>query len=129
MTAQAQIPEALAQRWTLARFETEDGVAQPAVDADITAEFSEDRVVGSGGCNNYTAQAAVEGETLTIGPVAATRRACPSPISDREFEYFTALDAAQDYSFNAEGQLLIEYETESGSGTLVFNPQAVRALW
>ncbi|MEO0405728.1 MAG: META domain-containing protein [Cyanobacteria bacterium P01_A01_bin.135] len=129
MAAQAQIPDTLAQRWTLVRFETEAGIVQPAEDTDITAEFRDDRVAGSGGCNNYTAQVTVEGNALTIGPVAATRRACPSPISDREFEYFTALDAAQGYGLNDEGQLLVEYEIEAGSGTLVFNPQTVRALW
>ncbi|MGB3614878.1 MAG: META domain-containing protein, partial [Elainellaceae cyanobacterium] len=129
MSSQAQVPASPEQRWTLVRFETETGAVPLAEATEITAEFTGDGVSGNGGCNRYTGSVTVDGNSLTTGPIAATRRACPPPVSDQEFRYFEALGASERYSFSPDGELLIEYRTDNGSGTLVYTPQAVRALW
>ena len=70
-----------------------------------------------------------DGDRLTTGPIAATRRACAPLLSDQEFRYFEALDAAERYSFSPDGELLIEYQTDNSSGRLVYRSQAIRGLW
>jgi len=50
------------------------------------------RVTGSSGCNLFSGSYAIDGDTVTIGPVVATRCACPPDIMKRESELFQAFD-------------------------------------
>ena len=67
------------QEWSLA---TIGGAPLPA-GSGITAAFGEDgTVTGSGGCNGYTGPYTVDGESLSVGPLAATRMSCgQSPMT------------------------------------------------
>jgi heat shock protein HslJ len=59
----------------------------------VTLNFDAERAKGEGPCNSYFGAWRIDGSAVAIGPVAATRRACP----DLPFEqsYFGALtDAA-----------------------------------
>ena len=47
-------------------------------------QFSADRLSGQAGCNRFSGGYSQSGQTLTIGPVAATRMACPDPQMDHE---------------------------------------------
>ncbi len=94
----------------------------PPVSSDstpVTAEFSGGRLFGSGGCNQYTTIYQTTGEQLQVGMIASTRMACPEPIMQQEFRYFTALQAAQTYNVNEQG-LQINYQTDQGKGVLQF---------
>ena len=46
--------------------------------------FSVDRLSGQAGCNSFSGGYSPSGETLTVGPVAATRMFCPDPGMDHE---------------------------------------------
>lgn len=72
--------------WRLAEF---DGAA---VNTDVTLAVADDRVRGAGPCNRYFGGFAQEGAVVAIGPVAATRRACPR--LELEQRYFAALTEA-----------------------------------
>jgi len=64
----------------------------------ISATFADDGTVsGSGGCNQYNATYTVDGDTIAIGPIAATRMACAPHIGDAEAAYFTALESAMGF--------------------------------
>ncbi len=52
------------------------------------------RIAGSGGCNRYTASAALDGDRLTVDRLAATRRACVAAVMDQETRYLRALERA-----------------------------------
>jgi heat shock protein HslJ len=38
------------------------------------------RISGSGSCNQFSGTARVDGQSLTIGPLAVTRMACAEPV-------------------------------------------------
>lgn len=61
------------------------------------------RVGGSGGCNNYFTEAAIEGRNIGFGPAAATRMACSPDIMDQEAAYFAALTAVASYELDDSG--------------------------
>lgn len=65
-------------------------------DTRMRLQFDADgQLSGDGGCNRFSGGFQLDGEKLTIGPVAATRMACPEPIQSFEFSYYEALQAAQ----------------------------------
>jgi heat shock protein HslJ len=66
-----------------------------AVDVGKAARFiqfrSDGSVTGSSGCNRFTGKYAQDGGTLTMGPLATTRMACPPQIMQREQEFLALL--------------------------------------
>jgi heat shock protein HslJ/uncharacterized membrane protein/membrane-bound inhibitor of C-type lysozyme len=65
---------------------------------------SEERIVGSTGCNQYFAPFRRSGATLRIGTMGSTRRACPPPVMNQEGLFLAALAAAA--TFRHEGRVL-----------------------
>ena len=60
----------------------------------ITLQFPERfRIAGQGPCNRYFAEQPEPLPWFDLGPIGATRRACPA--LDLEQRYFAALDAVQ----------------------------------
>lgn len=62
------------------------------------------RVAGSGGCNRYNGMAKIDGQTLSLGPLATSRKMCPPAIMDQERKFLDAL--AQAKRFEIEGSFL-----------------------
>ncbi len=65
-------------RWTMADLNGGGAVAGG------TLEFNADKVAGSAGCNRLSGRWAQDGASLSIGPLAATRMACPPPAMQIE---------------------------------------------
>jgi heat shock protein HslJ len=109
--------------WTLVDLNLDQ---QPVLtDTEVTLTFADGQISGSGGCNNYTADFSTdEPAVLAIGPVVATRMACPEPILDQVTAYFSALENATQWGYLV-GRLAIYYATdEPGYNALVFEPAA-----
>jgi heat shock protein HslJ len=86
--------------------ETIDG-APVLADVQPVVRFEKDgRVAGDTGCNGFFGSYAVDGDRLSIGPLASTKRACAPPINDQEHNFLAALAGAQRVEFE-EGLLLI----------------------
>jgi heat shock protein HslJ len=96
------------------------GVASLVEETVVTAEFGTDgRVAGSGGCNRFSGEYTLEGDSLAIGPVASTRMAClePEGVGQQESAYFAALARVASWSFRddrlqlraADGALQVEF--------------------
>ena len=74
------------------------GVVSSATTSSVTADFGADETLsGSGGCNSYTANYTSDAGQIAIGPVAATKKACPGDVMDTEQQYFAALEKATAY--------------------------------
>jgi heat shock protein HslJ len=102
----------------------------PPQTTELTADFSGDRITGSGGCNRFMGGFATTGEQLSVGPLATTFMACEEVVMNQEMRYLAALQGAQRYEIDDQGQLAIFYQTEQGTGTLRFTlAQAVQGLW
>jgi heat shock protein HslJ len=68
------------------------GVASLVAGTAIDAVFGEDgRLAGRAGCNRYVGPFLADGPTLSIGPLATTRMACPPPVMEQEAAYLAAL--------------------------------------
>lgn len=105
--------------WKAVSLADNKGAAQPLQPgAEITALFQGGRIIGSAGCNNYSAPYKLSGTTLTISPaVATTRKACLQPVMQQETAYLTALVKAVAYKIegdklelrNASGGIIASY--------------------
>ncbi len=120
---------AIAGSWRLVSMGAADAPTASPQTTELTANFEGDRISGSGGCNRFTGSYQTESSTLSIGALASTRRACEQSIMIQETRYLAALQAAQRYELDNQGELQIFYQTEQESGVLRFTSQTVRALW
>ena len=85
-----------------------------------TVVFDGTRLSGFAGCNHYTGQVAEKTPgSITIGPLAATKMACPSPAMEVEDRYLAALGRATQYTL-AGGRLVLS----GASGTVTFERAA-----
>ena len=74
-----------------------DGAIRSAVaDTEPTADFSADGTIsGSTGCNDFHGPYTLQGKKLDIGPLTATKKACPTTeASEQEAGYLSALQSA-----------------------------------
>ncbi len=95
---------------------------------DLTADFANGRVSGSGGCNRYNGSYTTNGSQLKIGPLASTFKACEEATMQQETNFLKAMQAATRYQVNNDG-LQIYYKNQDGEGVLRFTSQTVRGLW
>ena len=72
-----------------------DDVAIDPRTAPTLAFPNEGGVNGDGGCNRYSATASLEGDELTLGPIATTRRTCEERVMARESRYLTLLGGTE----------------------------------
>jgi heat shock protein HslJ len=92
--ATAGMPDVLANltanEWTL-----KPASSSPAIQfaSPITIRFTTDHTLsGTGHCNFYHGSFALHGDSITIGPLAQTLRACEPAAMTAEHLYLTALD-------------------------------------
>jgi putative lipoprotein len=98
--------------WTLA-----SGVDDVPDDAVPTLMLDDGTASGSGGCNNYTGPYEVDGDSLTIGPIAGTMMACEEPKMTVETTYLQALEATDAWSVDGSELVL----SSNGDETLRFS--------
>ncbi len=69
----------------------------------VTAEFSEDGTLsGNAGCNTYNGTYEVSGDSLTIGPLATTKKACEPDVTEQEANYLAALGRVTTYTIRGD---------------------------
>ena len=91
--------------WTLA-----DGVDAPD-DSVPTLTLEEGTASGFGGCNSFTGGYELDGDSITIGPLAATLMACEDDKSAAEAAYLPALEAADSWAIE-DGELVLSTDGE-----------------
>lgn len=88
--------------------ETEGGAA-------YSLSFTGNRLSGKAGCNRFSGSYSVSGPTLTAGPLASTKMACPSPRMEHERQAATILAQPVHLRFRDAETLLLS----SSGGTMV----------
>lgn len=63
----------------------------PIEGTTLTAIFTADTVSGNSGCNTYNGGYKLDGDKVTIGPLASTMMACDQAAMDQEQQFLTAL--------------------------------------
>ena len=72
------------------------GFASDSGEAGRSVHFTGDgRLQGFGGCNHFSGRFTMSGDTLSIGPLVATLRACADDVMRREGELFQALQGTR----------------------------------
>jgi heat shock protein HslJ len=80
-----------------------EAVTSLVADTTVTAEFSEDGTLsGNAGCNTYNGTYEVSGTSLTIGPLATTKKACKPDVNEQEANYLAALSRVTTYTIRGD---------------------------
>lgn len=119
LTFEVQVPTPLTGTlWQATSYNNgRGGVTTLVIGTEITATFAEDGTLsGSAGCNNYTATYTVDGEQITITPVATTMMMCVEPegVMEQEAEFIAALATAATFSIQGD-----QLELRTADGALV----------
>jgi heat shock protein HslJ len=103
--------------WTVMSVLYDDAIRSVIANTELTAKFSNDGTIsGSTGCNDFHGDYTLEGKKLHIGPLAATKKACPTTeATKQEAGYLAALESAtridqvgpQLTLLNAKGQMAV----------------------
>lgn len=78
----------------------------PLADHPITFEFdNEGSISGDASCNRFGGSCSIDGNTIKIGPLRSTRRACEPEIMQQEHKFLALLGAVTTWS--ADGNELV----------------------
>lgn len=100
--------------WRLNGLTHNDAVVSTAVDEQITLVLEEGQAGGFAGCNDYFGAYELDGNGLTFGALASTKKACEGDPGQREMEFLIALERVVSFNIN-RGQLTLL----DGDGNLV----------
>jgi len=90
--------QAITGNWSATSYFTGSAVRSVIAGTELTAEFGSTNVSGNAGCNTFSATYTTSGDTISIGPIASTLRACSDEaINSQEQQYLAALDLARSY--------------------------------
>ena len=117
----APVPTLVGTPWVAAGINNgRGGVASALEGVEVIATFGDDgRVTGSGGCNRFFGPYALDGDALSIGPLATTRKACLAPegVGEQEAAFLAALERVAIWSIResrlqlraADGALQVDF--------------------
>jgi heat shock protein HslJ len=84
--------------WQLTEYLGPDGTVPVPEAISASATFADGTVSGNAGCNDYTGSYTVDGEKLTIGPLAVTKKACGPAESAVETAFLGVMGNVATYS-------------------------------
>jgi heat shock protein HslJ len=91
-------------------WEASEGPDAPApLETPVRLTFGEGAVFVETGCNTGRAAATVEESRLVIGPLAATRKACPSPLDVQEAWVFDMLESTPSMELGGTSELTLSW--------------------
>jgi polar amino acid transport system substrate-binding protein len=99
--------------WQMTSYYDGQAIISALAGTEVTAVFGDDgSVSGSAGCNTYNATYQVDGNSLTVGSVTATRQTCSEPegIMEQESAYLVALESATAYRVEGDQLELTDAE-------------------
>ena len=90
--------------WEVTNF----GEQTPLADHPITFEFdTEGNIAGDGSCNRFGGTCAIEGNTIKVGPLRSTRRACEPEIMQQEHKFLALLGSVTTWQIDSDGTLVL----------------------
>jgi heat shock protein HslJ len=79
----------------------------PLADTPTQLQFTDGRISGTAGCNRLMGSYTQADASLTLGPIASTRMACPSSLMQQEQQVIAALGRVRHWEFSSDGLLLL----------------------
>jgi len=95
---------AIVGSWIVTSYYSGDAITSVVGDATLTADFADDGTLsGNAGCNNYNGPYEIDGDSISIGPLAGTKMACTSEeLTKQETDYLAALELATSFSVTGD---------------------------
>jgi heat shock protein HslJ len=104
--------------WQLETIRTDDTAASVVAGSSVTMQINDGKLSGKA-CNNFNATVTIDGESITVGPVASTRMACLSDDLTKQEHTFLGL-LGKTTGFTVLGDQL---ELSAENGSLFFRAQ------
>jgi heat shock protein HslJ len=90
--------EAIQGEWTVTSYYAGTAVTSVLGGVTLTAKFEDGTVSGNTGCNSFNGPYEIDGQDITIGPLASTLAACPTEeLTTQETNYLNALQLAKTF--------------------------------
>ncbi|MEM9305622.1 MAG: META domain-containing protein [Pseudomonadota bacterium] len=100
------------QEWRLTAFVHDDGrTEKPEGEISLQLDAAEARAFGSAGCNRFSGSYTLDGDTISFGPMAMTKRMCPPKLMANEDLFAAWLGQGGILSFE-NGEL--RYQSQAG---------------
>ena len=98
-------PDTLVGQWDVTAIADGSGdLAPPVEGTTLTANITGTEINGSSGCNNYMGAAAIDGSSVSFGPLAGTLMACAdSAVMDQEQNFGGLLQGVDSWEGTSEG--------------------------
>ena len=97
-------------------------VVSPLAGTTMYLAFKDGTVKGFAGCNSFRATYEVDGERITVGPVATTRRQCPGAgVMEQEKQFLAALRSTTTWTFSGA---MLDMHRKDGERTIVGTREA-----
>ena len=94
-------------------------VVGPLLGTQLSIAFKDGKVSGSSGCNNFHGPFKVEGNALSIGPLATTRKLCAAEgVMAQEREFIAALQTATTWAIDRG---MLDVHRQDGERVLTAN--------
>ena len=106
-------------KWVLSAYAVDGTMKDALVTATTDATFSDGQVSGSAGINRYNGPYEVDGDKLSVGPLASTKMAGDAMIMEQEAAFLMALESAASYEIDGDTLVIMD---SSGAAVLEFSP-------
>ncbi|AMW27900.1 MULTISPECIES: META domain-containing protein [Arthrospira] len=116
---QASLDSMLNKPWRLLFWTKSDSMIDVVAHSEVTLEFAENRISGTGGCNRLIGGYEVKDQQLEITTLASTSMACEPELMTQESQFMQALEGVQEFRTNGNN-LVMTFQNASGSGIMVF---------
>lgn len=116
---QASLDSMLNKQWRLLFWTKSDSMIDVVAHSEVTLEFAENRISGTGGCNRLIGGYEVKDQQLEITTLASTSMACEPELMTQESQFMQALEGVQEFRTNGNN-LVMTFQNASGSGIMVF---------
>jgi heat shock protein HslJ len=101
--AASDAAKAIQRNWEVTSYYTGDALASPIAGSSLTAKFDGKQVNGDDGCNSFGGDYTVDGDSITIGPLLSTLRACVDPAIDQQgTKYQQAIALAKTFAVTGD---------------------------
>jgi heat shock protein HslJ len=95
--------EAIQGDWEVTSYYAGNAITSVVGGVTMTAKFEDGTVSGNTGCNSFNGPYEIDAQNITIGPLASTLAACPTPeLSTQETNYLDALQLAQTFQVTGD---------------------------
>jgi heat shock protein HslJ len=111
------------REWVLVQLSRSD---QAPTEPEVTLILEGDRFTGESGCNRYFVEpeAGPDPGELSVGPIGATRMACPEEQMDLENRYLGALGNVTKFGF-LNGMLALTWLQDGTTSTMLFKARTI----